>query len=111
MASVEEFDTVTRRWSAARPLPLAVGAPSGVTIAGSMLVSGGGDDGGGWVTPTTWLRRVDGSWRRMPDLIAARHGHGMAALGGSAYVFGGAPCAGYGSTGSIERLRVGDVPN
>jgi hypothetical protein len=73
------------------------------------VVSGGGDDAGGWITPATWERRADGSWRRLPDLSVARHGHGMAALHGSVYVFGGSPCAGYGSTDSVERLRVQSV--
>ena len=87
-----------------------MGAPSAVTVGGRILVGGGGDDAGGWVTPATWKRLADGGWQRLPDLAVARHGHAMAALRGVAYVLGGAPCAGYGRTDSIERLRVDGTP-
>lgn len=109
IAAVDELDTTTGRWSEAPALPLAVGAPSAVTVDGRVLVGGGGDDARGWVTPATWLRLANGGWRRLPDLAVARHGHAMAALDGVAYVLGGSPCAGYGRTDSVERLRVEDA--
>lgn len=105
VAAVEQLDTTTGRWTEGRPLPLAVGAPTAVAVDGSVVVTGGGDDAGGWVTPATWVLQGD-RWERMPDLQVGRHGHGMAALDGAVYVFGGSPCAGYGVTDSVERLAL-----
>ena len=105
LATVEQFDTATGRWTERRPLPLASGALSAVVVGRTMVVAGGGDDGEGWVTPATWTMR-GGEWRRLPDLRVPRHGHGMAALDGVVFVFGGSPCAGYGATGTVERLVV-----
>lgn len=104
MAAVEHLDTRTGRWRTGRPLPLASGALTAATSGGRLIVTGGGDDADGWVTPATWELISDGSWTRLPDLAVARHGHGMAALGDTVYVFGGSPCAGYGTTETVEVL-------
>ena len=72
-----------------------------------MLVAiGGGDDAEAWVTPATWALDADeGGWHRLADLNVARHGHGAAAVGSEVFVFGGAPCPGYGVTDAVESLK------
>ena len=105
VAAVEQLDTTTGRWTEVRPLPLAVGAPTAAAVGGRVVVAGGGDDAEGWATPAAWILRRD-RWERLPDLQVGRHGHGMAALDGTVYVFGGSPCAGYGVTDSVERLAL-----
>ena len=88
------------------PLPLGAGGLAVVSAAGMVVAIGGGDDGENWVTPATWALDPDeGHWRRLADLNVARHGHGAAAVGSDVYVFGGAPCPGYGRTDAVESLR------
>ena len=55
------------------------------------------------MTPSTWaFVPADGRWRRLPDLVTARHGLTAIVRGGMLYAIGGAPCAGYGREPSIE---------
>jgi hypothetical protein len=78
-----------------------------VAIGEEVVAIGGGDDPAGWVTGATWAYEPgEDRWRRLPDLVHARHGHGAAAVGERAYVFGGAPCPGVGQSGSAEVLDV-----
>ena len=104
----ERFDPKTLRWAKLKPLPQGAGGLSAVTIGDEVVVVGGGDDREGWVTGATWAYRPDrDSWRRLADLVHARHGHGAAAVGERAYVFGGAPCPGIGQSDSAEVLTLG----
>ena len=103
--AVEQFNPETGRWTGLAPLPLGVGGVAVVAVDGRVLATGGGDDRGTWITPATWsLDPAENRWRRLADLTAARHGHGVAALGSDVYVFGGSPCPGYGRSDSVERL-------
>ena len=86
-------------------MPLGTGALAVVAAHGSLVAVGGGDDAEGWVTPATWwFEPRTQHWRRLADLRIPRHGHAAAAVGDEIYVFGGAPCPGYGRTDSVERL-------
>jgi N-acetylneuraminic acid mutarotase len=105
---VERFDPRTKRWEQAPPLPLGVGAPAGVRSRGRVVAISGGDDREAWVTPAVWsLDPRTGRWQRLADLRVPRHGHAAAVVGNEIYVFGGAPCPGYGRTDSVEKLTVG----
>jgi N-acetylneuraminic acid mutarotase len=106
--TVERFDPERGEWESLTPLPLGVGGQGVETVAGRVVVVSGGDDLEEWVTPTTWALDPDeGEWRRLPDVTVPRHGYASATLGDKIYIFGGAPCAGYGRTGSAESLSLG----
>jgi N-acetylneuraminic acid mutarotase len=105
--AVEQFDPARSRWSARPPLPLGSGGLAVIDASGQIVAVGGGDDAEGWVTPATWaLGPGESEWRRLADLNVPRHGHGAAAVGSRVFVFGGAPCPGYGRTDAVEALRV-----
>ena len=105
---VERFNTRTKRWERVQPLPLGVGAPAAVRNGGRVVAISGGDDREVWVTPAVWsLDPGTGRWQRLADLRVPRHGHAAAAVGDEIYVFGGAPCPGYGRTDSVEKLTLG----
>jgi Kelch motif len=112
LPTAERYDPSHDRWERLAPLPQGVGGAEAAVTGGRLVVTGGGDeeglaDGRGWVTPAVWsLRPDDASWRRMPDLSSARHGHASASFGGRVYVFEGAPCPGYGRQRSVESLKV-----
>jgi hypothetical protein len=101
----ERFDLATQRWTTQAPLPQGSGGLSAVTVGGELVAVGGGDDHAGWVTGATWAYDPGSDrWRRLPDLVHARHGHGAAAVGSRAFVFGGSPCPGIGRSDSAETL-------
>lgn len=105
--AVEVLEPSLGRWAEGPRLPLGAGGLSVDQVGGKLVAAGGGDDAAGWVTPATWsLGASDEGWARLADLTVARHGHGSAAVGDTLYVFGGAPCPGYGRTDSVESLRV-----
>lgn len=104
---VERFDPASGEWEEIAPLPLGTGGPSAVTAGGMIVVAGGGDDITFWVTPATWgYDPEDGGWRRLPDLRVPRHGQASAVVGDRVYIFGGAPCGGYGRTARAESLSI-----
>ena len=108
---VERYDSRTRRWETAPHLPQGVGALALVAARGRLVAVGGGDDAEEWVTPGTWsFEPGTGRWRRLSDLTVARHGHAAAAVGDEIYGFGGAPCASYGRTDSVEKLTLSSEP-
>lgn len=105
--TVEVFDPSSAHWTKGPRLPFGSGGLSLDEVSGKLVAAGGGDDNERWVTPATWaLGPSDASWSRLADLGVARHGHGSAAVGDTLYVFGGAPCPGYGRTASVETLQV-----
>jgi N-acetylneuraminic acid mutarotase len=103
--AAEQFDPATGQWFTLPPLPSGAGGLGAVAAGGRVVVVGGGDDDQQWVTPATWaLDRERDAWRRLADLNVARHGLAAAAVGPTVYVFGGAPCPGYGRTDVVESL-------
>lgn len=106
-SAFERFDPRTQEWERLPPLPQGAGGSTAVAVAGEIVVVGGGDDAERWVTPATWAYSLaTNSWRRLADLQVPRHGHAAAVLGNRVYVFGGAPCPGFGRTDSVESLAV-----
>jgi N-acetylneuraminic acid mutarotase len=106
---VERYDTRTQTWEEAPHLPQGVGGLGAVVADERLVAISGGDDDEGWVTPGTWaFDPAADRWQRLADLRVPRHGHGAAAVGDDIYVFGGAPCPGYGRTDSVEKLSLGD---
>lgn len=104
--AVERFDPASGRWKRLPPLRNGAGGLAVVASGSRIVAVAGGDDLEGWVTPAVWALDPDPPhWTRLRDLSVARHGHAAAAAGGRIYVFGGAPCAGFGQTTSVESLR------
>lgn len=105
--AVEQLDVSSGEWAALPALPLGSGGLAAVAVGDAIVAIAGGDDAESWVTPATWkLDPGTSTWARLADLNVARHGLGAAAVGPNAYVFGGAPCPGYGRTDVVESLRV-----
>jgi hypothetical protein len=107
LGAVEAFDPATGVWETLADLPQHVGSLGVTAGENEVFATGGGDDSEGWVTPATWAYSPERrTWRRMPDLRQARHGHTAAVVGRRLWVFGGAPCDGYGGTASVESLTL-----
>jgi len=110
--AVERFDPATGEWVRLDPMPQGVGGAKTAVSHGEIVLTAGGDDrawqdGKGWVTPAVWRwRPPDGPWRRLPDLLQARHGHETAIGAGRIWVLQGAPCPGFGLSSSSESLAL-----
>jgi N-acetylneuraminic acid mutarotase len=105
LRAFERFDPASNTWERLPGIPLGTGDPAVVGARGHVIVISGGDDAKNWITPATWsFDPRTSSWRRLSDLIVPRHGFGAAIEHGRIYVFGGAPCAGYGGTRATESL-------
>ena len=104
----ESFDPATGAWERLRPLPQGVGGLQAVSWQDSFIMLGGGDDGEGrWVTPATWsYSPAAGRWTRLPDLQVPRHGFGAVIANGRLFALGGAPCARYGRTAAVESIAL-----
>jgi hypothetical protein len=112
MGTVERYDPARGRWETLPPIPFAVGSAKAVSDGEGIILTGGDEErnwaeGEGWVTPAAWRSdpRVR-SWRRLPDLSTARHGHAAAMLDGRLHVLGGSPCAGFARLKSAESLSL-----
>ena len=91
------YDPATRSWIAAPPLPTARGGVSGTIYKGLILVVGGEDEKRTYVENEAYDPRT-GRWLRLTLMPAGRHGDGVAAVGPSAFVVGGALQRGAGDT-------------
>lgn len=110
--AVEQFDPARARWTKLPSLPLGAGGLAIVATPQRIIAVGGGDDEEQWVTPATWgLDPGDAKWQRLADLNVPRHGHAAAAVGSDVFVFGGAPCPGYGRTDAVEYLQEPSAEN
>jgi hypothetical protein len=112
----DRYDPATGRWERLSHLPLAVGF-EGITTAGGKLVIVGGEnqagweDGGGWVTPSTWAfdPKTD-RWQRLPDLHIERRGFGAATVRGRIYALVGSYCPGLTPSGPQGTRTVESLP-
>jgi N-acetylneuraminic acid mutarotase len=112
----ERYDPRTDRWERLPNMPLGAGSPRVVAADGKIVVVGGEDqlnweNGGGWVTPTTWafdpkLNR----WQRLPDLHVERRGGGAGVAGGRIYAIGGSYCPGLKPNGPVGTHTVESLP-
>jgi N-acetylneuraminic acid mutarotase len=106
LGDVERYDPRAATWERVASLPLGSGGLEAVAWDGRLIVLGGGDDKiGGWVTPATWsLDPETERWTRLGDMIVPRHGFGATIADGRLYALGGAPCARYGQTPAVESM-------
>jgi Kelch motif len=79
------------------PLPTARGGVSGTIYKGLILVVGGEDEKRTYVENEAYDPKT-GRWLKLAPLPAGRHGDGVAAVGPSAFVVGGALQRGAGDT-------------
>jgi N-acetylneuraminic acid mutarotase len=91
------YDPATDSWTTAPPLPTARGGVSGALYKGLILVIGGEDEKVTYPENEAYDLNT-GRWLKLAPMPAGRHGHGVAALGPSAYVAGGALKRGAGDT-------------
>jgi N-acetylneuraminic acid mutarotase len=104
-SAVERYDIRRRRWSRARPMPLALNHPTAVAHRGRVYVHGGYE--GPLSEPTGALLRYNpraNRWRRLPAAPTPRAAHAAAFVGERLYVAGGAN-----DTGSLRSLEVYNV--
>jgi N-acetylneuraminic acid mutarotase len=85
----EVYDAATGVWASAPPLPTARGGVSGTVYKGLILVLGGEDENRTYIENEAYDVKAD-RWFKLAPMPAGRHGHGVAAVGRSAYVVGGA---------------------
>lgn len=91
------YDPATKSWTAAPPLPTARGGVSGTLYKGLIMVIGGEDEKRTYVENEAYDVKT-GRWSKLGPLPQGRHGHGVAAVGATAYVAAGALKRGAGDT-------------
>jgi non-specific serine/threonine protein kinase len=105
MTIVEALTPPSRRWRILPPVPSGRGG-TGAAVAGTTLVSVGGE------APQGTIARVYGfdlrrqSWRRLPDLPTPRHGLAVAAARGRIYAIAGGTTPGLATSGVNEFLEL-----
>lgn len=105
LTNVEVYDPATDAWSTLPGLPTARGGLGGIELGGTCYFIGGErwdialpgtyhvNEG---VDPTT------GTWQTFAPMPTARHGIGVAVLGGSIFVVGGGTSQGNSYTSAVE---------
>jgi N-acetylneuraminic acid mutarotase len=117
-AAFVRYDPASDKWTRLPDLPEGKVSSLGVVSAGGKIVVFGGDDeegwedGGGFVSPTTWAFDPGTErWTRLPDLHVERHAFGAAVVGDRVYAIAGSICPGLKpggavATHTVESLRV-----
>ncbi len=105
--AVESFDPKTQAWSILPNLPTARGGLAAISSAGMCHVIGGED----WALPFpgTFHQHdvydpATSTWSADLPMPTARHGFGLALLGGAMYAIGGGPTQGNSYTDVVEVL-------
>ncbi len=109
LARHDVYDTRTRRWTTARPLPTPRSAGAATVLNGRIVYAGGEcksdpavDPTGTYDDVTAYDRRTD-RWMTLAPLPGARHAFGAGRVGGRAYFVGGAlTCGGGASADTLE---------
>jgi len=106
-SAAESFDPKTKQWSVLPQLPTARGGLAAISHAGVCHVIGGED----WALPfpgTFHAHEVydpkTNAWSTGLAMPTARHGFGLALLGGAIYAVGGGPSQGNSYTDVVEVL-------
>jgi N-acetylneuraminic acid mutarotase len=105
--AAESFDPTTQKWTVLPALPTARGGLAAISRAGVCHVIGGED----WALPfpgTFHAHEVydpkSNAWSDDLPMPTARHGFGLALLGGAMYAVGGGPSQGNSYTDVVEVL-------
>lgn len=101
----ESYEPAHDRWTSLPPMPTSRGGMGAAAIGDVCHVVGGERwDRGlpGTFAVAESFDVVRGTWRSDPPMPTARHGIGVASLGGSIYVVGGGPIMGNSYTDVVE---------
>ena len=85
---VRVYDTKTRKWSDAAPLPKARGGHAAAVLGGKIHVVGGGDEVS-TLTDHTVFEPATGTWRELAPLPKARGSAAAVVVDGKLWVIGG----------------------
>jgi N-acetylneuraminic acid mutarotase len=102
LAVNEEYDPVTDRWRARKPMPTARSGIAAAVLDGKIFVFGGEATAGTFNQVEAYDPRLD-SWGTYTPMPTARHGLGAVAMGGRIYVISGGPAPG-GSASAVNEI-------
>lgn len=94
-----------RRWVSLPRVPETRGGTDSASV-GPLLVSAGSESVAGTSAAVYAFDVRTHRWRRLPDLLTARHGLGVLGSGGRVYVMGGGPTPGLSVSGANEFLQL-----
>ena len=108
LATLEVYDTATRRWETRAPMPQAQGGLAAAAHDGKLYAFGGEQFvpsskvfGEAWVYDPGTDR-----WSALPPMPTPRHGHGAAAVGNRIFLMGGGEKVGVGASRVLEVLAI-----
>ena len=113
LGNLEEFDPLTRTWSARVPMPTPRSGVAAAVVHDRLLVFGGE---GNARDPRGVFQEVEAfdpdanRWQSLPPMLTPRHGIGAAVLLSDIFIPGGASVQGFGATDVHEVLRVQTAP-
>ncbi|WP_347987774.1 kelch repeat-containing protein [Methylomonas sp. AM2-LC] len=107
LSRVLVFDTKTKKWQEGPKLPTPRGDAQG-TIIGKYFIVAGGENANGEVFDVIEALDMDlMTWKTLPSLRLARHGHASVSIGNSLYIIGGRDKNhNWGYTDLNERLEI-----
>jgi len=103
--AVEAYDPAADAWTHLADLSTARGGLGAAVLGGTCYAVGGEEWSGpdpGTFADVQGLPSLDGSWSSFAPLVHARHGIGVAVVGGSLYVVGGGPSRGNSYTNEVD---------
>jgi hypothetical protein len=112
----DRYDPVAEKWEVLPHLPLGAATMGMVAVDGQIVIAGGEDqvnweNGGGWVTPTSWaFDPKTNEWHRLPDMAIERRAQGLAATDGRIYALMGSYCPGIKPNGPVGTHTVESLP-
>ena len=113
LGNLEEFDPLTRTWSARVPMPTPRSGVAAAVVNDRRFVFGGE---GNVQDPRGVFQEVEAfdpdanRWQSLPPMPTPRHGIGAVVLLSDIFIPGGALIQGFGATDVHEVLRVQTAP-
>ena len=105
VATVEEYDPVTNRWTAKAPIPTPrSGITSGVIDGKIHVTAGEGHPSGITISSHEVYDPATDSWATFPAMPTARHGLASGVVNGRWYVIGGGLLEGGGTFSSLTNI-------
>jgi N-acetylneuraminic acid mutarotase len=105
VGAAELYDPAADTWSIVNDLPTPRGGLAAVALGDRCLALGGESwhrEGPGTFPANESFTLASGQWQALAPLPAARHGLGVAVLGGAVYAVGGGPTRGNSYTAQVD---------